>query len=235
MNRVRSGVDKLDEILGGGLPEGSNTLIVGGPGTGKTILATQFILEGVNNGNENGLYVCFGETVSKLTRYLETLEFSIDPLIKDGKLHLMDLVGASRDELEVNMDLILDKAREFKAKRLVIDSISAMMLALEKKVEERSAIFFLRRFLDTLGCTSLLIAESPVSSSTLGTGVFEFVADGIISLDLYLDRNELKRRLVVRKIRGSGHKLRYYQFDIAPSKGIVILGAPTFYTPLAEG
>ncbi|MEM3581201.1 MAG: ATPase domain-containing protein, partial [Candidatus Bathyarchaeia archaeon] len=87
----------------------------------------------------------------------------------------------------------------------------------------------IHRLLRKLGCTSIVISETPWGVDSLGSGVEEFVVDGIIKLELLPVKGELKRRLAVVKMRGVGHEMKFYQYSIVPKDGIVITPYPEVF------
>jgi circadian clock protein KaiC len=226
MEKVLTGIEELDRILNGGFPKYSVILIAGGPGTGKTILAGQFIYQGAVKYNEKGIYVTFSESSEAFKKYMLSLGWDFQKLENEGKVRILDLISMGKFDLESLLDTIFDEARMFGAERLVIDSITALTVAFKEKLETRTTVSVIQKLLRKLGCTSMMIAETPWGEKGIGSGVEEFVADGIIMLEMFLQKVELKRRLIVLKMRGVEHETRYYQFSIVKEKGIVITPYP---------
>jgi circadian clock protein KaiC len=231
MEKVPTGLKELDGLLGGGLPKGGIVLVAGGPGTGKTILGTQFLYQGAMLYGEPGVFVSFGESSQRLRDFMTTLGWDFDGLIKEGKIAIMDLVVARTGAIDAIVDMIMDKVRETGAKRLVIDSITAISLASEKRIDSRILVSLLHKTLEKAGCTTLLITETPWGSTGIGTGVEEFVADGIILMETFLDGAEYKRRLAIIKMRGTDHDTRRYKYTIVKGEGISIIPYPEASTP----
>jgi circadian clock protein KaiC len=231
MDKVPTGLKELDGLLGGGLPKGGIVLLAGGPGTGKTILGTQFLYQGATLYGDPGVFVSFGESAQRLKDFTATLGWDFDGLIKERKLVIMDLVVARTRAIDAIVDMILDKVREIKARRLVVDSITAISLASEKKIDSRVLVSLLHKALAEAGCTTLLITETPWGSTGIGTGVEEFVADGIILMETFLEGAEYKRRLAIIKMRGTDHDTRRYKYMISKGQGISIIPYPEASTP----
>jgi circadian clock protein KaiC len=231
MEKVPTGLRELDGLLGGGLPKGGIVLVAGGPGTGKTILGTQFLYQGATLYGESGVFVSFGESSQRLRDFMTTLGWDFDKLIGEKKIAIMDLVVARTGAIDAIVDMIMDKVRETEAKRLVIDSITAISLASEKRIDSRILVTLLHKALEKAGCTTLLITETPWGSSGIGTGVEEFVADGIILMETFLEGAEYKRRLAIIKMRGTDHDTRRYKYSIVKGDGISIIPYPEASTP----
>lgn len=227
MRRIPTGVEKLDEILQGGFPEGSTILIAGGPGTGKTILAAQFIYLGAAKYREKGVFVTFEEGAESFKNNMLTLGWNFDNLQKKQQVEILDLLSLKEtDKAEAALDEIIETVRVMGAKRLVIDSITALTVVFRSMAEVRTLISILQKVLRRLGCTTILTAEIPWGSGRLGTGVEEFLSDGIIMLEMVSRENFLRRRLIVLKMRATDLNLRYYQYNISKNIGIELLPYP---------
>lgn len=227
MRRIPTGVEKLDEILQGGFPEGSTILIAGGPGTGKTILAAQFIYLGAAKYREKGIFVTFEEGAESFKNNMLTLGWNFDNLQKKQQVEILDLLSLKEtDKAEAALDEIIETVRVMGAKRLVIDSITALTVVFRSMAEVRTLISVLQKVLRRLGCTTVLTAEIPWGSSRLGTGVEEFLSDGIIMLEMVSRENFLRRRLIVLKMRATDLNLRYYQYNISKNIGVELLPYP---------
>jgi circadian clock protein KaiC len=224
--RVPTGIGELDRILGGGLLRGSSTLVAGGPGTGKTVLGAQFIFNGALRFSENGVYVTFNEDPTVLKRQMLALGWDFERLENEGKVRILDFVPMVKDNANLSFDVIYEEARTLHAKRLVIDSSSALILAHRETKEVRPMLSVIQKLFRRLDCTSLLISEVPWGNKGLSSGIEEFVADGIIMLETLPVGGELKRRLAVLKMRGTNHDMKFYQYAIAKENGIVISPYP---------
>jgi circadian clock protein KaiC len=226
IERARIGIAELDSILAGGLPRGSVTLVAGGPGTGKTILAVQFILNGATRYSEKGMFVTFNESSKILKQNMLSLGWNLGEVEEQGKVKLLDFIAMNKVGLQTVIDTILEEAKAFEAKRLVIDSITAISMALSEKLEARTTISIIQRLLRKIDCTTILISEKPWGEKSLGSGVEEFVADGVILLETLPAKGELRRRMAVVKMRGTGHDMKFYQYTISSGEGIIITPYP---------
>lgn len=219
--RVRTDIAGFDELTEGGIPANSVILVVGGPGAGKTIFSAEYIYNGATNGDK-GVYVSFGETADVFKDYMQRFGFDFDKLEKEGKVVIVDLT-VPKLGLETNLDFIEQKVKELGAKRLVIDSFSAMALALGEKTSIRNTLRRLSTLFRAMECTTLMIAEMAIGSQAIGTGIEEFLADGIIVLDTSLESGQLQRSLLVRKMRGTNHSMKTSPYIIS-EEGLVVLG-----------
>ncbi len=239
VERVKTGISELDDLLHGGFIRNSSTVITGGVGTGKTILSLQFLWNGAKTYNEPGLLITIDESPAELRREaamfgwdLKELEEANPPL-----LAIIDIAtpraGLPSDERyslrELDLPLIIKKIydthKEINAKRAVVDSLSALGFRYDSLGKIRSIIFQLTSFLNELEVTSLMTVESPENSSISRFGIEEFLAQGVIQLFLRNDdAGNLKRNLQIRKMRSTQHSLKNFFFEIS-DKGIVILSS----------
>lgn len=143
-------------------------------------------------------------------------------LEEKGLVKIVELPTVAKIRVEDMSDLIVEEARRFKAQRIVVDSISALNLALGSKAEVRAVVNLLTRMLKNIGCTALMITESPWGSKGIGMGIEEFIADGIIIMESIVVGNRLDRRLMILKMRATSHDTRYYRLNIAKETGIML-------------
>lgn len=204
MHRISSGVSGLDALIEGGIPEGFTILIAGNPGTGKTILTSHFLYEGLKNG-ESSVYVSFSE--SKVQYYANTERFGMNfkKYENGGKntFTFLDFTSVNKDGIQDALDEVLSVVRETDAKRIVVDSFSAIAQAFENQNEARIALqVILGKITRSEGVTSMIITEVPVGENSVGSGVEEFVADGIIKLE-HGTTNAIPMTIHVLKMRGT--------------------------------
>ncbi len=223
IQRVPTGIAGFDALIEEGFPQESLILFAGSPGAGKTTIAAQFIFEGAITFREKGLYVCFAETRDSLLRNLRRFGWDFEKLEREGRIGILDLSTTKEPGIQSNLNLILDTISELHAKRLVIDSFTAFSMALSEPTDVRFLIHLLYRFLQRVGCTTIMISDTPWGSQTIGSGVEEFIADGIILMQTRFDENgNLRRTLHILKMRSTNHSKRTHEYDIT-EKGITIL------------
>ncbi|HEY8095013.1 MAG TPA: ATPase domain-containing protein, partial [Methylobacter sp.] len=215
--RISMGIPGLDEMLGGGLPVGYSLLVVGPSGSGKTILATEFLAEGVRNG-EPGVIAAFEKSPSQL------LNTQLLKLVKAGQVGVIDTRSLDLSIDETLYELI-KMINSTKAKRVVIDSLSGFELALAPEFSEdfRSSLYRLIAQLTGMGMTILMTSELEDRYTDLRFSPFgsAFLADAII-VQRYIEiEGQFKRALSVVKVRGSMHSKDIRLFDIT-DQGIII-------------
>jgi circadian clock protein KaiC len=218
--KISLGVPGLDDMLQGGIPEGSSILITGPTGAGKTILSMQFLAEGVHRG-EPGLIAFIGESPS---RYVQTNLFNFPRFVDEEKVTLLALrpLDLSVDE---TMQEIVDTVHRHGVKRMVLDSLSAFELALSPhwRQEFRESLYRLVWGLTNIGVTVVLTVEAHESfpAMELSPHGLSFMSDVIIA-QRYLEMNgQLSRVLAVIKARDIAHSKDFRLYDIT-SAGCVV-------------
>jgi len=143
-------------------------------------------------------------------------------LEEKNMVKIVELPAIAKIRVEDMTDLIVEEAKRFKAQRLVVDSLSALNLALGGRAEVRTVINLVARMLKNIDCTTLMITESPWGTTGIGMGIEEFIADGIILMESIVVGNRLDRRLMILKMRATSHDTRYYRLNIAKGTGITL-------------
>jgi circadian clock protein KaiC len=223
-----TGIQGLDEITGGGLPTGRPTLICGTAGCGKTLLSLEFLVRGVTQFGEPGVFMAFEETADELSQNVRSLGFDLDQLIEENKL-IVDYVYVERSEIDETGEYDLeglfirlgDAIDQIGAKRVVLDTIETLFGGLSNDAILRSELRRLFRWLKDRGVTAIITGERGESSLTR-QGLEEYVSDCVILLDHRVTEQLSTRRLRVVKYRGSTHGTNEYPFLIDQS-GISVL------------
>jgi circadian clock protein KaiC len=209
VDRVSSGVGGLDELIEGGFPKGNLILVSGPPGSGKTIFGFQFLYEGIAKRNEVGMMVTFLETKESFYSNFRNLGFDLKSLEETGHFNFMSLVTTKEEGVSDSLNSVLTEITDSKVTLLVIDSFTAMKDAFRDPIEARIVLnTVLGKMVRLLGCTTILIDERPLDQK-VGSGMEAFVADGVINLESFLDRNEIRRRILISKMRGTNHSMKY--------------------------
>lgn len=217
------GIPGLDEMLCGGLTEGTITLISGGTGTGKTAFALKFLLEGAEKG-EKGLFLSFEEPAAQLQNITRHLGWEIDKYLAQG---LLDIEFISPVELDVDKHAfeILDMIRRKKVERFVIDSISSFENSVSDLQKYKDYIWAISQQLRNRHINTILTAvnDDPFSPLIVSKAQISLIADNIIILRYVEDGSSIKKVLGILKARGSDHNKELREYEIT-SNGINILG-----------
>jgi circadian clock protein KaiC len=226
--KTLTGIRGLDEITRGGLPRGRPTLVCGGPGSGKTLLALTFLVNGALQFDEPGVLITFEENEEEIASDVASLGFDLPALITAQKL-AVDYVRVERSEIEETGEydleglfVRLDHAiRTVGAKRVVLDTIESLFSGLKNDAILRSELRRLFRWLKDQGVTALITGERGDGALTR-QGLEEYVSDAVILLDHRVHDQVSTRRLRVVKYRGSRHGTNEYPFLI-DANGISVL------------
>ena len=220
----------------GGFPRNSRILICGGTGSGKTILCLQYLVNGAVKYGEHGVYISLEEPLQEVRRNALRFGWDLAKLEKDGKITLIDAITNRLDLLDPDkwsgresiqnvigiVDDIAAAVETGSARRLVIDSIPGIGLFTNPEII-RAILVRINTFIRNLQCTTLMTTETIEGSGGLSRfGVEEFLATGVVFLAVESNGNELKRKLVIRKMRGAKHSLKEYELVIT-EQGIVVM------------
>ena len=212
--RASIGIPSLDKLIEGGLVRGDTTIVAGQPGTGKTTLGLQFLIYGALKCGENGVYASVIESGEKLKRNARRFGWDLDTLEKEGKIQLVSLQSTMKAGVSTALETVLEALHTVHAKRLVFDSLSALMTAFESTAEARSFLHIMLKFLEAANCTTLMISEVPWGRQQLGTNFEEFLGDGLIVLESSFDNSRVRRRIYIPKMRGTENRLEGYDYYI---------------------
>ena len=226
--KIRTGIQGLDEITGGGIPLGRPTLVCGTAGCGKTLLAMEFLVRGATQFNEPGVFMAFEETAAELTQNVRSLGFDLDALVEQKKIAL-DYVRIERSEIEETGEYDLEGlfvrlgcAIDFiGAKRVVLDTIESLFSGFSNEAILRAELRRLFHWLKAKGVTAIITGERGDGQFTRH-GLEEYVSDCVILLDHRVTENLSTRRLRIVKYRGSVHGTNEYPFLIDET-GISVL------------
>jgi len=222
IDRVTTGIKGLDDLLEGGFPRGSMVLLAGSPGSGKTIASAQFLYYGATKCGENGVYVSFAEQKDVFANNMARFGLDFLELQHEGKFKFLDMATTTEAGISETLNVVIKEALSIKAQRLVIDSFSAMALAFEKKIEARVILHAFEKMMRQTGSTTLLLVEIPTGSTELGLGFEEFVADGLILFETIEEKIGIKKRAIIRKMRGTHHNQNYSNIVIS-NQGISLM------------
>jgi len=221
-----TGIQGLDEITFGGLPLNRATLFLGNTGCGKTIMAMEFLINGIKMFDEPAVFMAFEEKKEELALNVKSLGYDLDTLIANDKLYIEqvrinpnDIVAGSIYDLG-GLLVRLDQAiLKVKAKRIVLDSMDKLFYGLDEKIL-RSEFLRLITWLKDKKVTVVITSEIGDVFLTR-KGIMEYVADCVIALDNRVTNQITTRRLRIVKYRGSEHGKNEYPFTIDES-GIAV-------------
>ena len=215
-----TGIQGLDEITGGGLPRGRPTLVCGGAGCGKTLLAAEFLVRGATQFGEAGVFMAFEETERELQANVASLGFDLKGLVRRKKI-LIDYVHVEPGEIQENGEYDLEglfvrlnhAIDAIGAKRVVLDTLEALFAGLRNESVLRAELRRLFRWLKDKGVTAVITAERGRESLTRH-GLEEYVSDCVIVLDHRVNDQIATRHLRVVKYRGALHGTNEFPFLI---------------------
>jgi len=241
-DRCQTGIPGLDSLIDGGLPRSRSILLSGTCGTGKTVFGVQFLVNGITQYNEPGIFLTLEQSAEELRKDMLGFGINLKKLEDTGKLVIIDTslsrVGIKNyiasvptipqgsfsllpDEFDMNkvIDLTIQAAETIKAKRLVIDSLPALDYLIKETNDVRRVLINMNYALKKSDLTALIITESLEEDGISRHQVEEYIADGVIILrtNEALDTRTLK----IRKMRLTKHSLKPLTFDITEN-GITI-------------
>ncbi len=220
LQKCPTGITGLDEITGGGLPQGRPTLVCGGTGCGKTLFSMEFLVRGALQYNEPGVFMSFEEKPEELAHNFASLGFDLDDLVARKQL-AMDFVYIERSEIEETGEYDLEglfirlghAIDSVGAKRVVLDTIEALFSGFSNESILRAELRRLFRFLKSKGVTAIVTGEQGERTLTR-YGMEEYVADCVIFLNHIVSEQVATRRMRIIKYRGSSHGTNEYPFLI---------------------
>jgi len=231
VERVKTGIVGLDEMLEGGFPRSHNVVVIGSFGTGKTTFGLQFLAQGLEE-DEKGIFITLEEDEESIIKDAESFGWWLKPAVESKRLVIIKLEPT--DALSTISRIKSDLPKfisSFGASRIVIDSVSLLNMLFETEHERRSNLFNLTQMIKETGATCLMTAEvkddNPVASRD---GLVEYTADGVLSLQYEepAEKGEIQLTLRVVKMRRTNHSRRVRPYSIS-EKGIVVhSGAEVF-------
>jgi circadian clock protein KaiC len=216
MDRVKTGIAGLDEMLGGGFLKESANLVEGAPGTGKTTLGMQFIYNGIVNEDEPGLILTFEEFPQQYYHDAAAFGWDFQQLEKQGMLKVvMTSPEVSRLDIATVGGMLEGHIKQLGAKRVIVDSISHFARLSQDPIELRGLEYSFINALKREGLTAILTRESPVLLGETGEGSdIGFVVDSYTVLRYVEIESAIRKAVLVLKMRGSNHAKDIRQYDI---------------------
>lgn len=233
--KVPTGVSGFDEITGGGLPRGRTTLLAGGPGSGKTVLALQFLVNGVQHCKEPGIFVAFEENSKRIMANAESFGWKLAAL-SPKKLYLLDaqpkpdLLQSGDFDLNGMLAALETKIREMDAQRIVFDALDIVLDRLPDQAAKRREVYRLHAWLLTHGLTGIITlkagADETSAASPQQFDFMQFMVDCAVILNQIMVQGVSQRSLRVQKYRGSSFDENASPFLIG-SSGLEVAVAHT--------
>ncbi|MEA1906783.1 MAG: ATPase domain-containing protein [Euryarchaeota archaeon] len=218
MERIKTGVQGLDEKMQGGIPKNSTIAVIGTFGTGKSTLGMQFLYEGLKNG-ENSIFISLDDDEENLIATAEEFGWGFKKYVDEDKLLLMKLSA-----LDIKTSLLRIRSelprlfKSFGTKRCVFDSITLFEMLFENENERRLIVHDLTRIIKASGATSIITSETDKSNPHASRfGMIEYVTDGVLFLNYHRHASEITVRLSIEitKLRRTNHSRDIMTYDIS--------------------
>jgi circadian clock protein KaiC len=211
LEKIPTGIEGFDEITGGGLPRSQTTLVIGGPGSGKTVFALQTLVNGARQWGEPGIFVAFEENARQVVANAASFGWGLPEMEKEGKVFFLearlsaDVVQSGTFDLLALLASLKAKAAEMGAKRIVFDSLDALLTLLNDPMAERREIYRIRDWLSRSGLSGIITAKVEAGDPLLSEhfGFLQFMADCVVLLHHHIAERVSLRELRVVKYRGS--------------------------------
>ena len=230
--KLATGITGFDQIANGGIPKGRSTLLSGTAGSGKTVMALQFLLSGVRDFKENGVFVTFEEAPVDLMQNVRAFGWDLEGLLLNKQIASVDATPEPGEEtittgpfdLSALLARIENAIRSVNAKRVILDAIGALFPQFTDSNIVRRELHRIAAGLRKLGVTTLVTMERTDEDGNIGRwGVEEFVADNVIILRNRLEQEKRRRTVEILKFRGTTHHKGEYPFTIDSEDGVTII------------
>ena len=226
VNRVKTHIDGFDELLEGGFPRGSNILVTGTPGTGKTIFSLQYLYNGATKEKEKGIYFTFEEKRESLIAQAVLFGWDLKSLEKKGRIRIISMGTDSISKNTVNE--MIEIVQNVKAERIVVDSITTLSYITPETTEtmgvtkysiKKFLYSFLSRFSEIEDLTAIIISQRDEVISNM---ISEYICDGVLNIEYESLGGDYSRNLTIRKMRKTKNNEDLHPMEISNKKGVVI-------------
>ena len=224
---IKTGVPGLDQVLKGGLRKNSTILVTGAPGTGKTILALQFVYYGAKDYNENGIFLSTEENLDLLNQSATNLGMDLNSMVSKGKIFFVQKPIATLKGGISSIKGLIDAIKKHNVKRVALDSLVFFEYLYPRsdgnKMEFRRQVLMFIEQMKKSGVTFMVVSERSVTDfDKLTYDMMDFVFEGIIVLSRIRKGSYFERVVTVAKMRGQDHSLDVYPVTIG-NDGLKVL------------
>ncbi|MDP2907229.1 MAG: gas vesicle protein GvpD [Nanoarchaeota archaeon] len=222
VKRVSSGIPGFDKLVQGGFKEKSINLVIGGPGSGKTIFAMMFLVEGLKKG-EPGIYVTFEEKKEKMYEDMKSFGWDIEKYEKEGLFSYLEYTPEQVKKVLIEGGGTIDSVvTKMKAKRMVIDSVTSFALLYREELAKKEAALALFEMIDRWGCTAVMTSQDTSLRGIEVSSALEFEVDSIVILYHEKRKGVRIRGLEILKMRGTKVPNETYALKI-DKNGLAVL------------
>jgi len=224
MDRVRTGIPGVDEILNGGLVKNSVIIVSGSPGIGKSNFAMQYIYNGASQFNEPGVYITVEDTPDKVREYANAFGWDLEKYEKTGMLEIVaqPIYGDDKKKPKSGKkETLAETIKRLNAKRVVLDSVTLFKYLFPDDTSRRVNLLNFVRMVKDLGCTTVMVAEQHESTPSIMYSDEHFLADGLVIMFWLQHKEKHERCFRVVKMRGSPINPDVRPMDIT-DKGVVV-------------
>ena len=219
VERIKTGIPGLDQVLKGGLRKNSNILITGAPGTGKTILALQFIYYGAKDSNENGIFITTEDNLDDIRNNTSNLGMDFKSMESKGKIFFVQKPITTLKGGLSSVKGLIDAIKKYNIKRVALDSLIFFDYLYPRfngnRMEFRRQVLIFMQQMKKVGVTFLAVSERSVTDfDRLTYDMMDFVFDGFIVVSRIRKGSYFERVLTVAKVRGQDHSLDVYPVTI---------------------
>lgn len=241
VGQVSTGISGLDQLLSGGLPINRSILVMGGPGSGKSILCSKFLMEGITKGDP-AIYLSLDYSKKAYLEDMKSIGLNFQEFIDNGKFKFIDCSSIRRtshvseidnqfspDELTIDdlVDLLKIATEKNNAKRIVIDDLTSLVFRFHSETKRRNAVFTLINSVNNLGVTSMIISEAEFQDMKRRITPEEYLVDGVINLFMLENGT---RGIQISKMRGVAADNTPRPYSILGRRGIEVFSENTIFT-----